>query len=235
VNQTEIIKVDPAEVEEMRPKVDDICVAATNLRVESAADCEIASGIIAAGTALLEYIDGKFQKPTAAAYVAHKEIKGLWNEMRNPVSVAVTTSKGKVAGYHDQLRRDAETARKLEAKRLAAQDEERRLTAALAAEDRGQNERAENIISAPAPVLSKPLIITPPPPKTAGLSTRPVYSGKIIDLPAFIQWSLDTLSFSEYFILKQNVLDRAIQKMKGDVTIPGVEIEVTTGVSSKKV
>ncbi len=35
--------------------------------------------------------------------------------------------------------------------------------------------------------------------------------------------------------MKQSVLDRAIQKKKGDVTIPGVEIHTQTTVQTKKV
>lgn len=231
----EITTVDSTEVENVRVAGDDIVVAAEALVVESTADCERASLIVAGGTALLTTIDGLFQKPTKKAHEAHKSIKGLWNEMRNPVAVAVTSAKKKVGAYHDQLERDAEAARRLEAERLRKVEEDRRLAAAVAAEDRGQPEKAEEIIEAPPAPTAKPLIITPPPPKVAGLSKQKVYSGRVVDLPAFIQWSLDTLSFSEYFTLKQSVLDRAISKRKGDVTIPGVEVQTETQMKSKKV
>ena len=224
------VQIDKAEVEKH-----DIIIQAQALAVESAADLEIASVLMQGGNALLKEIDAIFKEPTAKAYDSHKSIKGAWNELRNPVADAIKSIKRKVGGYHDQLRRDAEAARKLETERLRQQEEERRLSAAVALEERGQTEMAESLIEDPPPEMPKPLITTPPPPKVAGLGTQLKYTGRVVDIRAFVGWVLDNCAFTEYLDLKQGALDRAIQRRKGDVTIPGVEIHEETVVKTKKV
>lgn len=228
------ITVDSKKVEKVAAEKVDIVVRAADLRIENKGDLEIAAALMQGGNGLLKEIDGIFKEPNDAAYKAHRSIKGAWNNLRNPVADAIGVIKDKVAGYHRQIEADAEKARKLEAARLAKLEEERRINAAVAAEERGQSERADAIIEKePEPI--KPLITTPPPPKVKGITTQDKFSGKIVDLPAFIQWTLDTLSFTEYFELKQGVLDKAIQRKKGDVTIPGVEIVKDIQVGSRSV
>jgi hypothetical protein len=229
------VKVNEQAVEQLDIASNDLTIRAAALVVDDKASLEVASSMLAGIKALLKEVDDVFKPPAQAAHAAHKSILDARRKVETPIKVAETDVKAAVATYHNELRKAAEAARKLEAERLRKQEEERRLAAAVAAEDRGQNERAEKLIAEPAPVLSKPLITTPPPPKVAGITTQDQYTGKVVDLPAFIQWSLDTLSFSEYFDLKQSVLDRAIQRKKGDVTIPGVEVHKQTMVKSRKV
>ena len=233
--QSAIENLDPGKIDKAEVEKHDIIIQAQALAVESAADLEIASVLMQGGNALLKEIDGIFKEPTAKAYDSHRSIKGAWNELRNPVADAIKTIKGKVGGYHQRLEADAERARQLEAKRLRDQEEERRLAAAVAAEERGQAEKAEEIISAPPAPTAAPLITTPPPPKVAGIGTSDKYTGRVVDIRAFVEWVLDTCAFTEYLQLKQGALDRAIQKKKGAVTIPGVEIHKEVQVASRKV
>lgn len=229
------LKVNEKAVEHLDVQSNDITIRAAALVVEDKASLEVASLMLQSIKVLLGEVDDVFKPPTQAAHAAHRSILDARRRVETPLKTAEVDVKAAVATYHNAIRKAAEAARKLEADRLRKQEEDRRLEAALAAEKRGQDKTAERIIEAPAPVLSKPLITTPPPPKVKGISTRTAYSAVITDLPAFIQWSLDTLAFSEYFDLKQSKLDAAVQRKKGDVTIPGVEIREQTVVASRKV
>jgi len=228
-------KVDPKAVEHLDGESSDITIRAMALVVSDKASLEVASAMLQGIKLLLQEVDEVFGPPTKAAHAAHRSILDARRKVETPIKVAETDVKAAVATYHNQLRKDAEAARKIEADRLRQQEEDRRLAAAVAAEARGQDEAADRIINAPPPEPVKPLITTPPPPKVAGIGTRQAFTGKVVDIRAFTEWVLDTCAFTEYLELKQGALDRAIQRKKGDVTIPGVEIHEQTVVASRKV
>jgi hypothetical protein len=147
-----------------------------------------------------------------AAHKAHKvaveQRKGLLTHALD----AERTLKARMALYEqeqERKRREAEAAAareraRLEAeerervaaeqKRLQAEAEEKRLAEAVQAEQRGDTETAERLVSAPvdiAPVVSKPVfvppIMAPPAPRVEGVSFRDEWSAEVTDLSALVK------------------------------------------------
>ena len=227
------LMVDETAIEKINVETGDVEAAAEHLEISRVADLELGSFLLTGIKGLIKEADNLFGPNIKRWNQGHKEAIADLKKIKGPLLEAERTVKGKVAAYHMAQRRLADEARRVEAKRLADLEEERRLRAAVALEERGQQEKADAMIEAPAPVAPAPLITTPPPPKVKGISTSEKHTGRVVGIREFVEYVLDTSAFSEYFQLKQGALDRTIQKAKGKIEIPGVEIKTETVVASR--
>jgi len=210
-------------VEAAEQQSNDIVSRAHALTINNPADLEVAAGLMQAGNRILSEIDGIFKEPTAAAYATHRSIKEKWNELADPVKAAITTIKNRVKLYHQKIEADARAARAAEETRLRKLEEERQLEAAIKAEEKGDTEKAEEIISAPVVPSRKPLITTPPPPKTSGIQKQTTYHAVVRNLNQFVAWCQETGNV-RYLTPNQMLLDRLAREGKGTGPMPdGVE------------
>lgn len=222
------VTIDESAVAQVELAKGDIVLSAETFQITCPADLEMAAYLIEVGNKLTKEIDGLFKEPKQKAHEAHKSITGLWNDLRNPVVAAVKQIKAVVGQHHDEIRRKADAERREAAAKAAKIEEDRRIAAAIAFEKRGEQEKAEQLINAPAPPPSAPVISAPPPVKVKGISTRVVYTGRVTDPASFLGWCLEKGRFEEFYQLDQSALDAMLQKAEGDIDIMGLEVHSQT-------
>jgi len=221
-------------VEAAEAQSTDIVARAHALQINNEHDLEVAAGLMRAANVILGEIDGIFKEPTSAAYATHRSIKGKWNELADPVKAAITTIKNRVKTFHRNLEIEAEKARKAESDRLAKLEEERQLEAAIKAEESGDVAKAEEIISAPVVPVRKPLISTPPPPKTEGIQKQKTYKATVRNLRDFVAWCVANNEV-RYLQPVQPLLDRLAAENRGESPMPdGVDLVTDLIIKSVK-
>jgi len=140
---------------------------------------------------LLAEADRVFDPVISAAHAAHKSALAAKKEVTDPINQADTIVRRAMSSYSsEQLRRQREEQERLRREELAKREaamraeEERRLSLAMAAEQAGNKELAEEIVSQPAPVIEAPAatMVSAPiaAPKVDGVSTREVWRWEVV-------------------------------------------------------
>ncbi len=166
-----------------------------------------------------------FAESKSAANKAHKAVCSAEKELRSPIKVALGKIDVPVALYEKEQRRiAAERQRELEAQ-ARAEEEERRLAEAQAAEEAGEHEQAEDILSEPAP----PVVVKPDPTKTvAGVTQVKRFSAEVTSMKALTRYAIE---FDQLNLLKpdQPALNKMAVALKGEMRIPGVKVVTSYG------
>ena len=170
---------------------------------------------------------------------AHELHRGLLNDEKRflqPIESAERIVREKLRAYEEEqarLRRQAEEERRREQARLEAAErervrvenerlrreaEERRLAEAVAAEQAGDLDTAEKLVSAPvaAPtVVERPVFVppAPSPPKVSGLSYREEWTFEITD---------ESQIPREYLVVDEAKIRAHVRSMREKSNIPGV-------------
>lgn len=150
-------------------------------------------------------IKAKFAEPKKAAADAHKAICALENEFLAKVTERENEIRQKMSAFYEA-----------EQKRIAAEQERKRLEAekqmqiAAEAEAAGDTEKAEIAVALAAMEESTVTVA----PKAAGISMREVWSAEIVDI---------TKVPREYLIPDMAALNALAKAMKRESTIPGVK------------
>lgn len=162
-------------------------------------------------------IKAKFAEPKKKAAEAHKAICAVENELLAKVSERESEVRQKMMLYYQAEQR--RIAAEEERKRLEA---ERQMQIAAEAEAAGDTETAE-IAVALAATEESTVTVTP---KAAGVSMREVWRAKVVDLNKVPR---------EYLIVNQSALDALAKATKGQMNIPGVEFvkEIVSSVRAK--
>jgi len=220
-------------VDNLTERGSDIVANAEAVSINTADDLVRGSDLLAVIKTFRKEVAETFDKPIADAHTAHKSVLAARKKVEAPFISAERVVKAAIGGYHDRLRIAAEKERRAAEAEQRKRDEDSRLAAAVILEEAGETKVAEAIVDAP-PSERKPMIAkTPPPPKTAGVTTQVKHRGVVNDLYAFVAWALATSSIGDYLTIKQGDLDRMIQRKNGEVSIPGLEVVTETQVGTR--
>lgn len=225
-------KLDEGAVEAIGALSNDVITGANELVVNGEDDLKLASFILGGIKDLLYEAEVIFKPVAQATDRAHKEAVAAWNKVRSPLSDAQKRVKGRVSDYHNRMRAEADAARRKAEAEERAREEERRLAAAVQLEDAGHEDAAEVVLETPAKIV-KPMITTPPPAKTKGMTTTTTYTANVVNVSALLAWVLATGSWDLVDINKR-ALNRYAKAGKEDFDLPGCELVIDTQVSSRK-
>ncbi len=215
----------------------DVIQGAGELVIRGEDDLKLASFIIGGIKDLLDEAEGIFKPVAQATDFAHKKAVAAWNKVRNPLKAALAEVKGKVGDHHNEIRIAAEKARRKAEAEERAREEEQRLAAAVQLEEAGHEEAAEILLETPAPI-AKPMISTPPPPKTKGMGIGTKYTAVVVDKLALVRHCADSSMAHRMtdllLMVNQPALNRIASERKEDFILPGCELVVDTTVSSRR-
>ncbi len=230
-------ELDKSAVEAVEALSTDVIQGAGELVIRGEDDLKLASFIIGGIKDLLDEAEGIFKPVAQATDHAHTKAVAAWNKVRNPLKAALAEVKGKVGDHHNDIRIAAEKARREAEAEERAREEERRLAAAVQLEEAGHEEAAEALLEAPAPI-TKPMISTPPPPKTAGMGIGTSRTAKVVSLLALQIFVAANPEWMSVLMPDQRRLDKlardAKDKPSGHELLPGVELVVEATVSSRR-
>lgn len=183
------------------------------LEIVSATDYEAGAECLRVLKLIRAEIAGTFKDPVAKAYAAHKAMKAAQNKHDVPVAAAYAALNAKMGAWtaeQDRIRREKEDAlRKAE----LARAEEQRLAEAAKLEDAGKQEAADALIE--APVQPAPVHVPSEVPKVAGVSVTTYWKFRIVDAKLVPRgWCTPD----------EKAIGAYVRHMKGQVTIPGVEV-----------
>ena len=163
-----------------------------------------------------------FDPIVQAAHYAHKEAIAAKKGVEAPLIEAERILKGGMARYTDEQERiRREEQRRIEAIARKAAEEER-LAAAIALEEAGEAEAAEQVIEAPviAPVIQLP----PPTPKISGISSAVTYKAKVVNLLDLVRYVAQNPALIHLVKESQPDLNGMARRQKDALSLPGVEI-----------
>ncbi|MFW6132180.1 MAG: hypothetical protein ACOC5F_06260 [Candidatus Aminicenantaceae bacterium] len=160
-----------------------------------------------------------FEPMKKKSYAAYKEILNKWKEVEAPAIRAERYCDRLLSDYFAEQRRKREEAerKRLEEERKRREEEERRLQEAMEAEEKGDKEKAEQIINETAEEEknTKPEITVPEKPKLDNIHSRLDFEFQIIDKDAIPR---------QYMVPDEKLIRRVVKASKGKVNIPGIKI-----------
>lgn len=225
------MKADETAVAVASSSCTDITIQAAALKVVDADTLTLAGTLKNGAQALLKEIDKLFEKPKKATDAAHKTVVAEWRGLRTPVEVAMTQIKAEISGFHRREKERVEAARRAEQEKQRKLEEERRIEAAIRAEEKGDTEKAEELIDAVPEMASAPLITVPPPvAKPDTIVMAEIYKAKVTSLFKLVEF---IVGHPEYLYLvdisqtKANSLAKKNKQLKhGDELMPGLEVVI---------
>lgn len=164
--------------------------------------------------ALRKKVNEVFGPIVKAAHAAHVEAKRQQNLADGPLFEAKTILSIAMGNYQvaqEAIEREKAEARAAEARK---QEEERRINAAVEAEQAGDKATAEAILS--EPVLNVPVAVPEPAtPKVEGVSIRENWKFEVVN-PLLVP--------REYLMPNETLIGATVRARKGQIEIPGVRI-----------
>lgn len=160
-----------------------------------------------------------FEPMKKKAYASYKEILNKYKEVEAPAIQAEKYCDGLLSDYFAEQRRKREEAerKRLEEERKRKEEEERRIQEAMEAEEKGDKERADQIIneSAKEENNTKPEVKVPEKPKLKNVHTRLDYDFEIVD---------ENIIPRPFLMPNETLIRKTVKASKGKVGIPGIRI-----------
>lgn len=155
------------------------------------------------------------------AYKAHKALTARENELLKPLSEGEAHLKQEVAKFHaEEQRRRLEAAMKAEEEaRRIAEEQLEALIEQAEAQGATANEVAA-LAAAPLPIVPAPVVSVPP--KLEGAAIRTVWRAEVMDKAALIQYVSQRPAMQNLLEPNQRALDAFAAAMKTAANIPGV-------------
>lgn len=195
------------------------------IKVDSASSLQVANTHLASVKTVRKKIAEFFDPNIDRLHKAHKEALDQKRRFDDPLKKAEDYLKFQIARYHDELERQRriaeETLKKAEEERKRLEEEQ--IKKAIEAEEKGDSQKAEQILNEIPEV--KPVPIIPPKPKLEGTSIRKILKWKIIDEKKVPR---------EFLMLDSSKITRIVQETKGEIQIPGIEVYFETSIASRK-
>lgn len=191
---------------------------ANAMTVVDAPTYEDAGAIIKGLAGLASKIEQHYKPTIDAAHASHKAAIKARDEFLKPVQDARLSLSSKMSAW-----RAAEERKRQEAERQARADalkaeEERRLSAAIQAEERGDKQLAETIIA--APVVAQAVVVPTSVPKIGGVSVTTRWTYRIVD---------EALIPRAFLMVDEKKLGAHARSMHNAVPVTGVEFYSVTG------
>lgn len=158
-----------------------------------------------------------------SAHDQHKSIIAEKKKHDTPLNDAERIVKLKMGTYTQEQERIARQEQQRKEREAREAEETRRLAEAEALEKEGRTEEAEQLIEEPIHV---PVAPPPPPPKAEGVSMRKTYSYEISD---------ESKIPRGYMVPNSPLIGSTVrnQHEAAETLIPGIKVNVTTGVSAR--
>lgn len=217
------IQIVEPEIKDLQVSSGDMLAQASTLTVSD--DASFARG----GEILLEIkrrsksVEERFAEPVSLAHKAHKALTTLRDSVLSPFKQAEAQIKGKLGTYQMEVeRRRQEEAARLR-RQAEAQAEADRIAKAQDQMDKGDLKGCEQTLVAPLQVESV-RIVTPEPPKVAGVSFKDVWRFEIENV---------NLLPMEYMVPDEKAIDRVVKAMGAKTNIPGIKVYCEKVVSGR--
>lgn len=199
------------------------------LVINSSEDAQRAAEMLAAIKGLRGKIDEVFDPVIKRAHEAHKTAIAAKKSVEAPLIEAeriVKSHLGQWQAMEERRRREEEARLALLAKQ---QEEELLLAEALAAEEAGHMDIAEEIIS--TPILAPAIRVAPA--RVDGVSFRDIWSAEVIDLFALVKHVATHPSMIHLVTPNMTALNAMARAQKAALDIPGVRAVATKAVAGR--
>jgi len=195
---------------------------ARSITIDSEWGYEEAAGLLKGIKALRNEAGEVFDPIVSAAHHAHKEAVAAKKGVEAPLIEAERILKSGMARYSDEQERiRREEQRRIDSISRKAAEEER-LATAVALEEAGETEAAEQVIE--APVLAPVVILPPATPKVSGISSAVTYKAKVVDLYALVCYISENPALIHLVKESQTDLNGMARRQKEAFGLPGVEV-----------
>lgn len=181
--------------------------------ITTAEDYTRAGNILLTIKEIRKKIENTFRPIKQKMDAAKKEVLDQEKAADKPLAEAEAYIKPLISGYLAEQER----IRKAEEDRLREiarkEEEERRLAEAIAAEQSGEKEVAEEIIS--APVQPPPVVVPKTVPKVSGVSMMKQWKFRITDINKVPR---------QYLMVDEQKVGGVVRALKDQANIPGIEV-----------
>lgn len=181
-----------------------------------------AAEILKGFKAIQREIDDTFDPVIKANHEAHRQALEAKKKHSEPLKAAEVIVKKKLGTYsaeQEKIRREKEAKLREE---LRQKEEEERLAEAEKADEAGQDDKVEEILSRPAPA---PVVVLPSEtPKVAGISTRKTWKFRIVDEKDIPR---------EYLKVDEVKIGQMVRALKENAKIDGVEVYAVDSIAAR--
>lgn len=219
---TAIMEAPPPAAEKIQQDATALAAQANAVVIRDDASYSAAGELLKGFKTLAKRIDETFDPIVKAAHAAWKKAGEQKKKFAGPVEDAERIVKAKISTYvreQEEIQR-AERARLMEEQRKV--EEERRLQEAIALENSGASDQAEEVLA--TPVAPAPIVMPRATPKVEGVSTRKVWRFEIENV---------ALIPREYMVPDETKIGGYVRAMKEQAAIPGVRVYAEDVVSSR--
>ncbi len=155
-----------------------------------------------------------------AAWDAHRSIMAKFNEGDQPAEQAEKIVKGKLRVWDEQQRKIEEDRQRKAQEEAEAQEREKRLNAAVIAEQAGASEEeVDSIFDAPVAVVAAP--VAPVYQRASGISTRENWKVVVVDIKKLCLAVAKGHVSPEYVLPNMTALNARAKADKQTMQIPG--------------
>ncbi len=200
------------------------------LRIADARTYEGACEFLKVVKALRTEIAETFEPHIKRAHESHKALLKEKQDAEAPLAEAERIAKSALVTYDQQqehVRREEQ--RRLQAE-LRRQEEDRRLSEAVAAEEAGDTQAADELIE--EPVFVPTVAVAPSTPKVSGISYRETWSANVVSLPQLVKFVAANPQFAGLLSANLPALNAQARSLKAQMQIPGVEAVCTRDVAA---
>jgi DNA-binding protein H-NS len=172
-----------------------------------------------------------FKDPKKKAHELHKSMTTSEQKYLQPIEKTMNLLNSKLDAYERAERERAEAEARERQKEADRLEQERTLKEAVAAEEAGDQELAEAIVTAPraaSTVVAQPALAD-----VGGTSSRKIYSGEVVNLLALVNYVHANPDAIGYLQANQTAIDGGARALKENFRLPGVRLVVETSRSFK--
>lgn len=216
MNSTNVLvpeSVHDPRVEPVANEVNSLTTRVASFEVASAESYESGAELLKTIKSLSKQVDDQRKKITQPLDQAKKQVMDLFRPFTDSLGSAESSLKRRMIAWkseQDRIAREAE--RKAEEK--ARRERERLEAEAAKAEEKGRSGRADILRDRAASTVAAPVIRSEAP-KVTGIATRKVWRFRIVDAAKVPD---------QYKVIDEKKIGGVVRALKGDTSIPGVEV-----------
>jgi hypothetical protein len=211
-----------AEVETVKQVALSFPDRARQIVIETPEHYSAAAGFLKEIKACRKRIADVFGPIVKAAHEAHKRAKAAQTEADDPLDQAEGLIKGAMVSY-DTRQAEVASQRQIEAEAAARRAEEQRvIDQAVALEQAGEVEAAQELIA--APVVAPVVMVESATPTVEGISIRAVWQFQVTD---------PNLVPREWLIVDEKKVGAYVRAVKAQAFIPGIKVFPVRSMSAR--
>lgn len=208
-----------------------LCERATAFKIENPTDHEDAKIFFRDLKAAEKRVEDKLGPIIDAAHKTHKGLTTLRAEILAPITAAYKAVSMKCLAFEDVQRKKAEEAQRIAQEAARKAEEERQLADAIAAEQSGDKQGAEEIMAVP---VSVPVVqVAPAIAEVKGVSSRVTWGAEVTSLIALVKYVAEHQEWIGLLQANGPALNKIAQAQKDALKIPGVKAVATRSMSAR--